>query len=133
MVLTEAEKQKIEEGKYICTMCGHVGRPKTITRGSFFIEIVLWLFFIIPGLIYTIWRLTTKGKTCPTCGNSSMIPLNTPKGLELLKLAKRNPLQDTLTKKPWWKPRGILGWAITIFIIAFFVLPLLIGMLGSIF
>lgn len=88
MALSEEQKKKIEEGKFICTICGYIGKPKNITRGSFFIEIVLWFFFIIPGLIYTIWRLTTKGKVCPACGNLPMIPLNTPKGLELLKLAK---------------------------------------------
>lgn len=85
MVLSESEKRKIEEGEYICTICGHIGNPKTIVKGSFFIEIVLWFFFLIPGLIYTIWRLTTKQKACPMCKNASMIPLNTPRGLELLK------------------------------------------------
>lgn len=43
--------------KYICSNCGTVGQPVVHTRGSFWIELVLWWFFIIPGLIYTEWRL----------------------------------------------------------------------------
>lgn len=64
----------------ICSACGTVGKSKTETRGSFFIEIVLWLCFLIPGLIYTIWRLTTKRQVCRACNGQEMLPLDTPGG-----------------------------------------------------
>jgi len=70
---------------FICSNCGHIGRPKTKTKGSIFIEIILWLFIIIPGLIYSIWRLTTRYKACPKCGTPNMIPSDTPKGQELMR------------------------------------------------
>lgn len=74
--------------QFICKSCGYVGTTQKITKGSFFIEIVLWLCFFIPGLIYTIWRLTTTYSACPECKNDSMIPINTPVGQKLLKEQK---------------------------------------------
>jgi hypothetical protein len=67
----------------ICSNCGTVGTPKTVTKGSILIEIALWLFFIIPGIIYSIWRLTTRTKACRSCGAENMVPLNSPMGKKL--------------------------------------------------
>jgi len=67
----------------ICKTCGSVGNPVRKTKGSFAIEIVLWLFLIIPGLIYSIWRLTTRHDACPVCGSPDVIPVNTPVGQSL--------------------------------------------------
>ena len=44
---------------------------KTVTRGSIWIEIILWLCLIVPGLIYSIWRLTTRRQVCSACGAAS--------------------------------------------------------------
>ena len=44
----------------ICTKCGHVGKPKKKVKGSIFIEIILWLMLIVPGLIYSIWKETLQ-------------------------------------------------------------------------
>ena len=73
-----------DTGSMICQNCGTRGEPKTITKGSVWIEIILWLCLIVPGLIYSIWRLTTKQKGCPSCGQVSMIPVNTPIGRTLV-------------------------------------------------
>lgn len=43
--------------KLICPNCGFSGCPKTITKGSFSVELILWLFFILPGVDYSVWRL----------------------------------------------------------------------------
>ena len=40
-----------------CTNCGTVAEPKKHTPGTFLTEAVLWLFLIIPGLIYSVWRI----------------------------------------------------------------------------
>ena len=68
----------------ICTSCGQVGTAKRITKGSIFIEILLWLFFLLPGLIYSIWRLSSKYDACPSCKNPSMIPVDSPTGRKLM-------------------------------------------------
>ena len=68
----------------ICTHCGHAGKPKTHTKGSLLIEIVLWLSFLVPGLIYSLWRLTTRQKVCRKCGTPNLVPTDTPRGRKLL-------------------------------------------------
>ncbi len=55
-----------------------------MTSGSIAIEIVLWLAFLIPGLIYSIWRLTTRRDACAACGSAELVPENSPRGRELL-------------------------------------------------
>lgn len=62
-----------------CPNCGTVGRPRTRVKGSFWIEVVLWLFLLLPGLLYSIWRLTSKEWVCPSCGAPNMIPADSPK------------------------------------------------------
>jgi hypothetical protein len=68
----------------ICVNCGCIGKPKNITKGSFWIELILWLSFFVPGLIYSIWRLTTRYWACPKCKAPNMISLYTPRGQQLL-------------------------------------------------
>lgn len=69
----------------VCTSCGYVGFPIRITKGSLLIEIFLWLLVIIPGVIYSIWRLTSRYDACPGCKNASMIPIDSPFGQKLVK------------------------------------------------
>jgi hypothetical protein len=67
----------------VCKDCGTVGEPARKTRGSFVMEVVLWLCFIIPGIIYSMWRLTTRYDACPACGGVNLVPLSTPAGARL--------------------------------------------------
>lgn len=69
--------------RLICPNCGTIGTPATVTRGSILIEIVLWVCFIVPGIIYSVWRLTTRTKACAACGAENMVPLDSPKGKKL--------------------------------------------------
>lgn len=76
----------------VCQDCGTVTQGATTTRGSLAIEIILWLCFLVPGLIYSIWRLTTRRHdACPQC-SGRMIPVSTPRGRELA--ARYKPVQD---------------------------------------
>ena len=63
----------------LCTSCGYTGAHKPVVQGSLAVEIILWLFLLIPGLIYTVRRLTAKPNVCPKCGRPNMIPLDSPK------------------------------------------------------
>lgn len=65
-----------------CLNCGQRGYPKTFTKGSFIMELFLWLLFIIPGVIYSIWRLTTRHSGCPACQAPNMIPLDSPRAIQ---------------------------------------------------
>lgn len=68
-----------------CTSCGHQGPAKTVTRGSIFIEILLWICFLVPGIIYSIWRLTSKHKACSQCGAQSLIAPESPVAIAMKK------------------------------------------------
>lgn len=61
-----------------CMTCGVDGPPVSRTRGSMGIEILLWLCFIVPGLIYSLWRLTTRHQACASCGATNLVPVSTP-------------------------------------------------------
>lgn len=67
----------------VCRDCGTVGEPETVTKGSLAIEVVAWLCFLIPGVIYSIWRHTSRHDGCRACGSSALIPLDTPQGAAL--------------------------------------------------
>lgn len=72
------------EESLICTTCGaQTDTPHTKTRGSVVIEVVLWFALIIPGLLYSLWRQSTRQKVCPACGNATLIVANTPDGRKL--------------------------------------------------
>ena len=72
MISTAAEQ------KY-CPSCGTVGTPQFRKSGSTVVEILLWLFVVVPGIVYSIWRASTKRWACPKCEASGMIPLDSPK------------------------------------------------------
>ena len=58
----------------VCTQCYHVGQPKNYTKGHIVLEIGLWLLLLPIGIIYSIWRLTSKYTGCECCGATSIIP-----------------------------------------------------------
>jgi len=69
----------------VCTNCGYLGHGKRSMKGSFAMEVLLWLLFLLPGFIYSIWRLTTRANNvCPKCSHPNMIPADTPIGQELI-------------------------------------------------
>ncbi len=67
----------------ICKACGTNARTKTHTRGSIFIEIILWLCFIVPGLIYSFWRLGTRKQICSACKSPDLVPPASPVGRKI--------------------------------------------------
>lgn len=41
-------------------------------------ELGLWLLLLLPGLIYSIWRIAGRYPGCPVCNSKNIIPLGTP-------------------------------------------------------
>jgi hypothetical protein len=68
----------------VCSNCGHHGPSELQTKGSIWLEVVLWLFLIVPGLIYSIWRHTTRKQVCAECFSEHLVPPNSPVGRKLL-------------------------------------------------
>jgi len=70
--------------KKICANCGVTAIPKRFTKGSILIEIILWIIFLIPGLIYSFWRISTREDVCPSCKSSNIVGLRSPRGVKLV-------------------------------------------------
>jgi len=73
-----------QNSQFVCTSCEFVGQQAKLVKGSILIEFVLWVFFILPGLIYSFWRLTSKQLVCPKCKHPTMIPVDSPMGQKLI-------------------------------------------------
>lgn len=67
-----------------CPNCQYTGPGEK--KGSFWVELFLWLIFIVVGfavsivfllipLIYTVWRLFNLGIICPNCGYKYIVKL----------------------------------------------------------
>jgi len=56
-----------------CPNCETVGNPKVKNKGSGFVLIFLFLFFIIPGLFYLVYMLSGRIYSCKVCGQAGMI------------------------------------------------------------
>ena len=65
-------------GQFVSTTCGVVGKPRVRNRGSSAIEIILYLFLIVPGLLYSFWRMGRKDRHCRSCGAATVIPADSP-------------------------------------------------------
>lgn len=70
--------------KMICAVCGSTDKTKSNTPGSIIIEILMYCMFIIPGLIYSFWRLSARKTVCGSCGSPNLIPIDSPMGKKLL-------------------------------------------------
>lgn len=61
-----------------CTTCGHQGQSRTHTRGTLTIEVILWLCLLLPGLVYSTWRMSTRTQACAKCGGTALVPADSP-------------------------------------------------------
>lgn len=79
-----AAREATAPPKYLCTRCGAIGVPVLVTKGTLATEIFLWLFFLLPGIIYSIWRRNSEQSVCPSCGSPELIPPDSPRASAIL-------------------------------------------------
>jgi hypothetical protein len=63
----------------VCQSCGHFGGFGLKVKGSLSIEVRLWVCLLVPGIIYSIWRRTTKERVCAICGSPNMLQVELPR------------------------------------------------------
>jgi len=105
------DKRKVDMAKetHLCKSCGKSVKPVTVTPGSFFIELLLWLLMLLPGFIYSIWRLTARHKACPACKSKDIIPIGSPLALNSGKEDKKEiGIPEQIEKLSVLKDKGIL-------------------------
>ncbi len=80
-----------------CLDCGFVGDPKQNTPGTCSLELKLWLFFVIPGIIYSVWRRLARYRGCAKCGNRHLVATDSPIAQDALRR-----LSPRSVVKPWF-------------------------------
>lgn len=65
-----------------CTRCGHTGKTTRVMPGSILVEIVLWLFLLVPGILYSLWRHSASFQGCAKCKGDDVIPVDSPRARE---------------------------------------------------
>ncbi|MCB2218037.1 MAG: hypothetical protein KQH59_18395 [Desulfobulbaceae bacterium] len=81
-------------GGHICSQCGHVGKPKLITKGNLLTELFIWIvglalalfsfgITLILAIVYSFWRHLSRFKGCPQC-QGQMIKTDSPVGKKML-------------------------------------------------
>ncbi len=74
--------------KYVCMECGCQRDPIDANRGLWVIEIFMWLLYILPGVIYSIWRRVRKQQVCPKCRNPSVVLTSSSRAMGMMRLMK---------------------------------------------
>lgn len=67
-----------------CTTCHAIGYPSTAGGPSFILFVVLTFFFVVPGIIYLVWALTSRREACGKCGAATLVPLDSPAGRQIV-------------------------------------------------
>lgn len=104
----------------ICKQCGTAHRGENVLPGSGWIEFVLYVAYIFPGIIYSIWRRSTRRPTCAACGSRDLVGAQTPVGQ---KLAREHypdgmpPAPPPLPPPPPAVRRGLV-WALVVVLVA---------------
>ena len=81
-----------------CPNCNYDGDGKHVMKGSMGVEFILWLLLIVPGFIYSVWRLSNQVWVCPKC--------------DFDKVVKTGATKDIV----WATARqSLLFWIITVF------------------
>lgn len=68
----------------VCIQCGSVVKPKTAVKGSFIVEVGLWCLLLVPGIIYSLWRSSSRHKVCPICRSTNLVPESSPIAKKIL-------------------------------------------------
>jgi hypothetical protein len=83
MILT-MDLGKAARPTMVCTRCGTVGKPERRVPGSGLAEFLLFLLFLIPGLIYRSYRKSATKDVCSACSADALVPVDSPAGRALI-------------------------------------------------
>lgn len=108
--------QRIPGNVAVCKNCEEIGQVTEKMPGNGWVEIVLYLFWIAPGIVYSVWRRKSKKQVCGSCGSDQLVAAKTRAGQQIIaaqissfKIAKNEA--QFQTKKPTFGKltAGLLG------------------------
>jgi hypothetical protein len=83
-MLRQGGDEMFASGKQVCLTCGTLAVPAKKTKGSVLVGLILLCFFFVPGLIYFVWKASSKYTACPKCDGRTLVPPESPQGRKLL-------------------------------------------------
>ena len=92
-----------------CQDCDFVGQPERIKPGSVGMEIALWLCALVPGLIYSIWRWSSRYEGCANCGSKRILPADSPAAKNALGRLSPTPSVQTWYCEECGQPIFVAG------------------------
>jgi len=60
-------RQRAAELGQRCAFCGEVDMPEVVRRGNIWLHVFAYLWWIIPGIIYGMWRNRKHYIRCRKC------------------------------------------------------------------
>lgn len=64
----------------VCTRCHEIGEARMELAGNGLVELALWLLLLVPGIIYSIWRRSSRHPVCQSCGSTELVPIDSARG-----------------------------------------------------
>ena len=87
-----------------CTDCSRRGIPATLLEGSDLLEMLGWLCFGLPGLVYCRFRHSVRIKVCTDCGSDNLVR-------EARRAARRHaPVARSFAGESIRNRRGLVRW-----------------------
>jgi ribosomal protein S27E len=68
---------------HICARCLTVTGGRAVLPGSIIITLLLVWVFVLPAIIYSVWRHSARKFVCPSCGSEELVPVESVRGREL--------------------------------------------------
>jgi len=73
-----------QEMRYYCNAC-HNHSANAKMKGNGWVELLLYLLYIAPGLIYSVWRRSGTRNICPVCTKDALVPAASAKSVPVAK------------------------------------------------
>src|SRR5579862_4985902 len=106
----------------VCLQCGSVGTSQEFKKGSVLTGIVFLFFFVLPGIIYFIWRGSTAYQGCRVCKSANVIPVDSPASQRMMAEGKMPSLAVIETSEKQKSKDTLVGTCVFVGIILLFVL-----------
>lgn len=86
-----SEPTQYSSRSLVCTSCGQeTVRPDRVKPGTGWLTATLLCLFVVPGVVYWVWRTAMKEDRCPMCRRATLIPSASPIGRAILQSPWQN-------------------------------------------
>lgn len=88
IVVAMKSLEKAFQKEKLCPHCYYQGKFTKRLGGNAAVELLLYMFFILPGIVYTSHRHRSSKDICPECDQDQGLPIKSKRAIELLEQRK---------------------------------------------